>query len=267
MTPEEQKLLADLAARISQTPPIARDPAADDFIRTHIGNRPDALYLMTQTVLIQNAALEQARIQLDQAHAQVQQLQQEAGSGAVAPVGGSFLGGSRPQSPQQGYAQPANPGYPQGGYPPPPPPPGYGAPQPQPGGGGFLRSAATTAAGVAGGMLAFQGVEALLGGLTHGFGGGQGFSGGGFGGPGETIIENNYYDGPRGSEGSRFDAQGGGDSFLGPDPHNDYSSADVLPADDSNDSNFDDSATDDSDIDSSGGDDFSGDDSSGSDSF
>lgn len=254
MTPEEQKMLADLAARISETPLIQKDPAADDFIRTHIGNRPDALYLMTQTVLIQNAALERAR-------AQVQQLQQQT---ATAPAGGSFLGGgSAPQAPPQGYPQPGyqqggyqQGGYPQGGYQPQPPPPA---------GGGFLRSAAQTAAGVAGGMLAFQGVEALLGGLTHGFGGGGGQNfGGGFGGPGETIIENNYYGEPgREREGSRFDSQGGGDSFLGPDANTDYSSADVLPADDVSD---DDSGTDDSASDSSS-DDFSGDDDSGSNSF
>ena len=66
MTPDEQKLLADLADKIAQTPSPARDPDAESFIRTHIGNRPDALYLMTQTVLIQNMALDQARQQIQQ---------------------------------------------------------------------------------------------------------------------------------------------------------------------------------------------------------
>jgi uncharacterized protein len=177
-------------------------------------------------------------------------LQQQAGAGTTAPTGGGFLGGARPPV-APGYQQA---GYQQGGY---PPPPGYGA-QPQSQGGGFLRSAAQTAAGVAGGMLAFQGVEALLGGLTHGFGGFGGGGGpnfGGFGGPGETIIENNYYDEP-GREARGFDSQRG-DSFLGPDPNADYSRSntdDILPSDDS--SSYD-----------SGGDDFSGDDNSGSDSF
>lgn len=255
MTPEEQQLLVDLAARIAQTPPVNRDPDADAFIRTHIGNRPDALYLMTQTVLIQTAALEQARAQVDQARAQIQQLQPQTGA-AAAPAAVSFLGGARPPAAQQSIGQPAYqpaPGYQQGGY----PPPGYGA-QPQQQGGGFLRSAAQTAAGVAGGMLAFQGVETLLGGLTHGFGfgGGSNFAGG-FGGPGETVIENNYYDQPgREREAGRFDSQGG-DSFLGPDPNADYSNSntdDILPSDDG--SGYD-----------SGGDDFSGDDNTGSDAF
>ncbi|WP_017911528.1 DUF2076 family protein, partial [Xanthomonas sp. SHU 166] len=54
----------------------------------------------------------------------------------------------------------------------------------------FLSTAATTAAGVAGGMFLFEGVESLLGGHHGGglFGGGA---------PQETVVENitnNYYD-------------------------------------------------------------------------
>jgi uncharacterized protein len=236
MTPDERNMLADLAQKIAQTPPPPRDAEAEDFIRKNIGNRPDALYLMTQTVLIQNMALEQAQ-------AQIQQLQQQAGAGMV-PSGGSFLGGRQAAPPPPGYGQP-NYGPPQGGYPPPGygPGPGYGPPQG--GGSGFLRSAATTAAGVAGGMLAFQGVEALLGGLTHGFGGGghSGFMGGGA--PGETIV-NNYYDDPSRSQlaggmdsGDRFgDNSGFGnsgfdgnsnlvDEGLAPGDNTDYSDASV----------------------------------------
>jgi uncharacterized protein len=234
MTPDEQNMLADLANKIAQTPPPPRDQEAEDFIRKNIGNRPDALYLMTQTVLIQNMALEQA-------HQQIQQLQQQAGAGMV-PSGGSFLGG-RQAGPPPGYGQPAYgppPGYPPTGYPPPGygPGPSYGPP---PGGGSsFLRSAATTAAGVAGGMLAFQGVEALLGGFSHGgFGGGghSGFFGGG-GNPGETVIENNYYDDPnRGGPGYDPSDRFAGDSSnlndntnladdgLAPDDNTDYSDA------------------------------------------
>ncbi len=230
MTPDERNMLADLANKIAQTPPPPRDPEAEDFIRKNIGNRPDALYLMTQTVLIQNMALEQAQ-------AQIQRLQQTGA--AVVPSGGSFLGGAQAAPPPPGYGQPGY-GPPQGGYPPPGygPGPGYGPPQG--GGSSFLRSAATTAAGVAGGMLAFQGVEALLGGMTHGgFGGGgqSGFLGGG-GAPGETIIENNYYDDPnRGGPGYDPSDRFAGDSSnlndntnladdgLAPDDNTDYSDA------------------------------------------
>jgi uncharacterized protein len=219
MTPDEQKRLADLAAKIAQTPAPERDPEAESFIRSHIGNRPDALYLMTQTVLIQNLAL-------NQAHQQIQQLQQQTSSAGAAPPGsGSFLGGGRPApaGPAPGYGQ---------GYAPAPPPPQY-YPQQVPAGGGssFLRSAATTAAGVAGGMLAFEGISSLFGGLTHGFGGGgSGFLGGG-GQPGETIIENNYYDNPAGSD-SRLEGGAGGDSPMGSrDDSGDYADTDSDTAD------------------------------------
>jgi len=66
----------------------------------------------------------------------------------------------------------------------------------QPGGfGSFLRSAGTTAAGVAGGALVADAIGGLFGG-HHG-----GFGGGGFGGPGvENVTINEYGD----------DRQGGG---------------------------------------------------------
>ena len=59
--------------------------------------------------------------------------------------------------------------------------------------GSFLRSAATTAAGVAAGALAFEGIESLFG-----HGGGWGGGGLGSGAPvvDETVI-NNYYDDPK----------------------------------------------------------------------
>ena len=55
----------------------------------------------------------------------------------------------------------------------------------------------TTATGVAGGLLAANAIESLLGGGRGGlFGGGRrrGFGGAGFGG-GETVV-NNFYDAP-----------------------------------------------------------------------
>src|SRR5437588_11025702 len=90
MTPDERKMLTDLAEKIAKTPAPPRDPEADELIRTRIGSRPDALYLMTQTVLIQNLALEHAK-------QQIQQLQQGVPQGSQS---GSFLGaGSPPQAP------------------------------------------------------------------------------------------------------------------------------------------------------------------------
>jgi hypothetical protein len=215
MTPQEQKMLDDLMARVDSTRLDDKDPEAAQRIEEWTARNPDAAYILAQTVLVQNYALEQAK-------AQIQNLQQHiAQNPALAqqpPKQGSFLGNlfghkdeGRPQQPEPGYAQP------QQGYAPVPqyaapqqygqapgyPPPGYGTPQGYaPGGGGssFLRSAATTAAGVAAGALAFQGIESLMHGFGHtaGFGGfeggGLGSGLGGFGGRPEETTINNYYD-------------------------------------------------------------------------
>jgi len=179
MTAEERDMLTDLANKIAQTPTPALDPQADEFIRANIGKRPDALYILTQTVLIQNLALQHAQQEL-------QELKQRAAQHAEPQASSSFLGGLLRGG---SHSSPA------------PPPPASPQPQPQyaaPSSGGvpgFLHSAAQTAAGVAAGALAFEGIRALFGGGFGGWGRPQtgGFLGGAPGG--ETII-NNYYDSP-----------------------------------------------------------------------
>jgi hypothetical protein len=191
MTPEERQMLTDLANKVAQTPAPPVDKEAEEFIRTRIGSRPDALYLMTQTVLIQNLALEQAK-------QQIQQLQQQSQS-AVTQGSSSFLGG-------QGGSRASNPGSSQGTSAPPPTyqtVPVSGSAPSSGGASSFLRGAAQTAAGVAAGALAFEGIQSLFGGHMGGFGGphlGGGLFGGGgiggYGGPVEETVINNYYDSP-----------------------------------------------------------------------
>ncbi|MGH9638630.1 MAG: DUF2076 domain-containing protein [Bryobacteraceae bacterium] len=190
MTAEERKMLEDLAEKVKKTPAPPKDDEAEEFIRKNIGSRPDALYLMTQTVVIQNMALEHAQ-------RQIHELKEPAGEPAPAPSGGSFVGAAE----QTGGARFGR--YSQSRYTtaaPPPPPPQQAAPSPAPpsptAGGSFLRGAAQTAAGVAVGALAFEGISAMF---SHPMYGGYGFGGYGYmGAPmGETIIENNYYEQPQ----------------------------------------------------------------------
>jgi hypothetical protein len=185
MTLQEAQMLQDLVRKVEGTQLTEKDPDAEALLNDGLARDPDALYKLAQTVLIQNIALEQA-------HEQMQQTQ-------LAPPPAratSFLGGLLHRNPPQ-YTSPNQPQY---AAPPPqyqavppgyagsyPPPPGYGVGVPS--GGGFLRSAATTAAGVAGGMLAFQGIESLL----HG---GMGGGWGGYGGAPQEKVINNYYDDP-----------------------------------------------------------------------
>ncbi len=190
MTPDERNMLNDLAARVSQMPAAPRDAEAEDIIRTKIGSRPDALYLMTQTVLIQNMALQRAQ-------QQIQDLQSRAGQGQVTSGGSSWLGGGQsgynPQGQQPQYAAQA---------------PTYAAPVS--GGSSFLRGAAQTAAGVAAGTLAAEAIGSMFSHPGGGLFGGSGFMGGGGMAPTEEIV-NNYYDSPPGGGQDMSDA--GGQNF------------------------------------------------------
>ena len=225
MTSQERQLLESFLDRIANAPAPQRDPEADALIRERIGSRPDALYILTQTALIEDIALRNA-------NARIQELQQQLQSQGE-PQQGSFLGrlfGTGPTS--QPNQPPPPPQYAQPQY---APPQAY-APAPQAGGGSsFLRSAAITATGVAAGALAFEAIDSLLH-PQHGFGGGG--EGAGFlgGTPNETII-NNYYDSPQDDRRDAFADTDAADSTNFDD------STDV-----SDDSSFDDSGSDDYDV-------------------
>lgn len=218
MTPQEDQLLSSLIERVNQTQLDEKDPDAEALLNRSLGSNPDALYILAQTVLVQNIALEQAKAQVTQLQQQVQQAKQPAHATSFL---GNLLGrhdaeparpapppsyqtGYQPQAYQpveQQYAQPV-PAYSQPQY--------VAVPPSQP---SFLRGAMQTAAGVAAGALAFEGVESILHGFGHpGYGwgapamgmGGMGMSGFGMGGGferpvEETVINNNYFD-DRGSQ-------------------------------------------------------------------
>jgi len=226
MTPEERQMLGGLFQRVNSAAATQRDPEAESFITDAVRTAPHAPYVLAQTVLVQQQALEAAASRISQLEAAAQQVpeQNEEHGSFLGNLGKSIFGGGpsspppRPDPDPQAYQRAAPPpprGYApsQGGYPPPPPqgyppqPGGYpqqpgpwGQPQPQ-AGGGFLQNAASTATGVAGGVV----LGNLLGGLFGGHGGGGGglFGGAsatGLGGSGLTgnpteVTEiNNYYD-------------------------------------------------------------------------
>ena len=197
MTPQEQSMLEDLIRKVNETKLTEKDPEAEQLLKEGLAADPDAVYKLAQTVLIQNLALNQVRAQIQQ----LQQAQQQPQPARSTSFLGGLLG-HRDPAPAPA-PPPAQPQYQPVPYQPAPPqyapaPPYYA--EPPNAAGSFLRSAATTAAGVAAGALAFEGIESLI----HGFGGGSmwggGGWGGGFGSPApvvdETVI-NNYYDDPQ----------------------------------------------------------------------
>lgn len=215
MTPQEQQLLDDFLQRLAAAGSVMKDPQADALIRQRLVSQPDALYLLVQRSLLQQQALEGAKAQIAQLQAQL----------ASQQGGGSFLGGQ--QQSAWGATPPPMPQQPQ-----PAAAPGWrdrlfgSAPAPAPAqppaaAPSFLSQAATTAAGVAGGMFLFDGIESLIGG-HHG---GGFFGGGGQSTVVENVTENNFYD--------------NGDRSRGLSDQ-DFASTDDF--DDSNDGGFDDSS-------------------------
>jgi hypothetical protein len=183
MTPQERELLEALFARVRTAPAIAPDPEAQAYIAEQIRLLPQAAYLLSQTVIIQEETLKAAAAKIDEINLRVAELEEAQRAAQTQPasflggIGKSIFGGQDPAPvgargsvPSAGGARdfaavnsdaPRSAGI---GMPNVAPPanrwtqqgrPIAGAEQPpQAGGGGsFLKGALGAAAGVAGGML------------------------------------------------------------------------------------------------------------------
>jgi hypothetical protein len=198
MTPDERTLLSQFLNDLAQTRGVAKDPEAAQMIDASTRANPDSAYVLVQHALLADQALHQAQ-------ARIAELERQGSAAQPAP---SFFSGAGlgpraapppPQSPWVAAAAPPPQGYAGGGG-------GLFS-----GGGGlgsFLRTAGTTAAGVAGGEMLFSGLSNMFGG-HHGFGGG-GFGGDGYGGgwggpPTENVTINNYGDDDRDDGGAFSD--------------------------------------------------------------
>ncbi len=193
MTPDERALLTSFLRDLTATRGTARDAEADALIRDTLAANPDAAYLLVQHAIVADQALHAAQARIADLEAQAR---------AVAAPQTSFLpprvnpwdNPVAAPAPAYGYSQTYGQTY--------TPPPPEARPSIFGGGGGvgsFLRSAGTTAAGVAGGEMLFSGLSDLFGG-HHGA---QGF--GGFDTPREEVVINNDNDGDRDFGGSDGD--------------------------------------------------------------
>lgn len=185
MNSEEQTLIDGLFSRLQQaeTDSAPRDAQAETRIKEHMTRQPAAGYFMTQTVLVQEAAIKSLDEQNKQLTRQVQQLQAELQSNKAqtpAPSSGGFLssifgGGTRDPQPAPTQSAPAtNNGWRESGRPSfnsqpaqqnfgaAPPAQNYGQNPAQAAGGSFMGGALKTAAGVAGGVMLAQGISSLF---------------------------------------------------------------------------------------------------------
>src|SRR5271170_6310482 len=91
MTPQESTMLNDLVRKIQETQLQEKDDEAEEFLQRGLAGNPDALYILAQTVLVQNIALDQAKAQIQQLQQQLQQAQSQAQAPQPAHAT-SFLG-------------------------------------------------------------------------------------------------------------------------------------------------------------------------------
>lgn len=196
MTPQETQWLDDLLQRLAAVQGVQKDPQAVAMMRERLASQPDAIYLLVQRVLLLEHALQDAQAQI----ARLSQAQQPPGGGSLLGGAPGIDWGRQPQA-SQTTAQPG--AHDADRYAPGAPPartaaPGwrervFGAPAAAAAapaassGPGLLGTAASAAAGVAGGMFLFNGIEHLLGG--RGASGGNGLFGGGPGGT-PMAVEN-----------------------------------------------------------------------------
>src|ERR1700733_13413779 len=77
MTPQEHDLLKGLTDRVNQTQLTDKDPEAQQFIFQNLGKNSDSLYIMAQTILVQQYALDNAKKQLDDLNQQLTERNQQ----------------------------------------------------------------------------------------------------------------------------------------------------------------------------------------------
>jgi uncharacterized protein len=215
MTPQERDLVTSLLERLKAQAGQPKDPEADALIRRAVSEQPDAPYLLAQTVLIQDMTLNAAQGRLAELERQLAAAKASPPAaptsflpsgvrGSVPSAGGWTISRQQATSPAaapvwtQSGATDATPGAAAAPTAPPMAAPLAGGAM----GSGFLRQAATTAAGIAGGALLFQGIESLFG--PHY---GSGWLAGVPTQPGITeTVTNNYYGEPGAPDSSRADA-------------------------------------------------------------
>jgi uncharacterized protein len=171
MERNEQQLIDDLFRNIAEAERTSgpRDGGAERYISQLVSRQPNAAYYMTQSLILQEQALNAAQQRIEEL---------ERGFGGQPSGGGSFLGGAAAGGAMGGSVPPTGgfryPGASDGNYqaqqqqpsryPAPTP-----APEPERGGGigGFLSGAAQTVAGLAGGFLLGNMITGMLRGDSH----------------------------------------------------------------------------------------------------
>ncbi len=145
MNRDDQQAIEGLFGRLAEAERAApaRDPEAEGFIAKAITAQPGAPYFMAQTIVVQQAALEQAQSRIESLEAEARE-RPAGGGGFLANL---FGGGAQRPAPRPVANGPAS-----------------AALRQNQGGGGFLAGAAQTAVGVAGGVLLGNAIAGMFAG-------------------------------------------------------------------------------------------------------
>src|SRR5215510_4422659 len=176
MNADERQLITQLFERMRNYGTPEKDREAEALINQLVRANPDAVYMLVQSVLVQEQALEAANARVQELEEQVRSME-EGDKSRGARSGGFFSGywGGRSQEPRSSVPQVGSRATPTAygsrdegrapwsqGSPPPQAPPAQPTAS-----GGFMRSALATAAGVAGGVLVADSIRNMLGGGAH----------------------------------------------------------------------------------------------------
>ena len=169
MTPEERQLIAGLFDRMRSYGLPEKDREAEALINQSVRANPDAPYMLVQSVLVQEQALQAANDRVTQLEDELRELRGDARAPARS---GGFLsgvwGGGRREEPRSSVPTIGARSAPR---------PGASrlrssnslrrpSSSPRGGGGGFMKSALATAAGVAGGMLLADSIRNMMSGRS-----------------------------------------------------------------------------------------------------
>lgn len=171
MTPDERELIKGLFERMRDYGAPEKDREAETLINQSVRAIPDAPYMLVQSVLVQEQALQAANDRVLDLEARVRELEGGERPSRGFLGGGLFGGRAAPEtrgsssvpaigsrSAPSSYERPSSP-WSQG-----PQAAGPQAQQQAPSAsGGFMKSALATAAGVAGGMLVADSIRNMMG--------------------------------------------------------------------------------------------------------
>ncbi|PSU60054.1 ABC transporter substrate-binding protein, partial [Photobacterium aphoticum] len=104
MTPQEKELIQNVANKLKQSPNKAKDADAEQLIKNEIGTQDDAIYKLTQAVLVQEMALKELKQKNEYLEQCVEYQKSEANRSTLSKM----MGGSRPApQPPMPSAQPS----------------------------------------------------------------------------------------------------------------------------------------------------------------